>query len=823
MKTRRSKRTPASAIRTPVAAIGDRGCSHDSTIPPWVAYAALLLVLVIAFRGMLAGQLLCFRDFYSIYAPPRLYLAEALRRGVMPFWDPFTGCGRDLLTELRAVLWYPPQLLMLPLFGAYALTVLPFVHLFVAGAAMLLIARRLALPLFAALIAGASLMLAHSVLAPVEFMWDAVLCWIPVNVLCLLLYVQQRRVRWLAAIAIITTMQLTTHEVRAVFFGWALLGVIWLAHVWMACTAAQPRARDIRQLVLSLPLTGIATVFLAMFWFLPMWAGNQLSQFRRDVDFEYFANGSIPWSGLPAYLMPWWNGQPVRGMWWNARMYNEYWPQALFCGTWVWLFAPATLSACFRRGAPRRALLCALWLFVLFAVLFALGKYGPLLHILYDWVPAVRGARWPGVIMQSANIALLLLGARGIATVAEWLSHRSLRPLRLWLAWAAALVLFLLWLRHACASPLFLSSVFGLDHALSYQQLEPLIQLLRAQALIPLLVIVLSAALVAVAWYHATAVVRTFALWGIVIFTAVELLYYARPLITMLDARAYTTVPESITRLRQQPEYPAMRLINGNNIAILNLALYGEHDWRKFAWYRSTAVAANHPMTLRVPCAIPPDPPPIGQPWYDQFSRLFAPLDRHPEVLSFLSVAEAWSVQQFGIPPYDASEPYRNLHISRTTNWLPRITFPDHVNTAGSDAEAIAIMTNAAFVFGRDAVVHIHPEQTNYSAGTRGTTLYFHEDYNYLLATVSVTRAGLAVINSSYHPDWRCYIDGQRVPALRVNYAFRGCIVPEGTHEIRFVYHPRLMYLGAAISALTLLVLIAVGATDEFLRRHSTQ
>lgn len=783
-------------------------------LPEWLFYTALLLLLLIPFHGIFSGKLLCYRDFYSVYAPPRLFLAEALRHGVVPLWDPYTGCGRDLLTELRAVIWYPLQLPLLPFLGARALTFLPMIHLFIAGAAMFASARYFHLPRPAALIAAASAILSHSMLAPIEFMWDAVLCWIPVNILCLLLYFKHRRILWLTAIAIVTTMQLTTHEVRAVVYGWLLLTALWLAHVWTSLTAPQRSARAVLSVLLALPVAGIATALLAMFWFLPMWAGNQISQFRQNVDFEYFANGSIPLSGLPACLIPWWNGQTTRGMWWNMRMYNEYWPQALFCGSWVWLFAPATIPLCLRRGSSHRAIICSLWTFFAFALLLALGKYGPLLRVLYDWFPPVRGARWPGVIMQSANFALLLLASFGLTTVAEWLSQRASRPLRFWMAWSVVVLAFLLWLRHACASPAFLSSTFGLDPRLSYRELEPLIQLLRAYAIVPLLTIILSTVLVGIASRHSTATTRTVALWGIVTLNAIELLYQARPLICMLDARAYTTLPESIVRLHRQSNYPSARIINGNNIAILNLALYGEHDWRKFLWYRSTAVAANHPMTLRVPSAIPPDPPPIGQPWYEHFARLFAPLQHHPDLLNFLSVADTWSVQQYGIPPYNPSDPYRNLVIARSTNWLPRITFPEHVHTASSDEDATAILTNAAFVFGRDAVVHLHPEETNYSGGARGATLFFHEDYNYFRATVTVARTGLAVINSSYHPDWHCYIDGQRVPALRVNYAFRGCIVPPGTHEIRFVYVPRLLYIGAVISGSTLLALLTLSAAD---------
>ncbi|MCX7846591.1 MAG: YfhO family protein [bacterium] len=789
--------------------------------PSWLLVLALALVLLVPFRGLFSRQLLCFRDFYSIYAPPRLYLTHAIRSGTLPFWDPYSGCGRDLLTDVRSVIWYPPQLLLLPLLSHYALTLLPFLHLLIAGSAMLLIVRQLSFPPSTALLAGISLMLAHSMLAPIEFMWDAVLCWTPVNLLLLLHFARRPRLLWLATIAFITAMQLTTHEVRAVTYSWLLLGFVWLALLVNAWASPSHPTSHRLQLACALPLSALLTFLLALFWFLPMWAGNRLSQFRQDVDFNYFANGSIPLSGLLAYLVPWWNGQPARGMWWNLRMYSEYWPQALFCGSWVWLFAPLTLPLCFRRTTPHRTLLIALWSFFLLALLIALGKYGPLLRPLYVLLPMLRGARWPGVAMQAANVALILLAAAGASAALHWLQRRARAPILLAAAWALTLIALLVFVYNRSASPTFLHATFGLDHDLPYPQLRPLVALLRSHVLVSLLFLSLIPAALSFSWLFRSNLVTLGAPWIVVLLTAAELLWHARPLVTMLDARAYSTIPEPVKLLHNHHNYPLTRIINGNNIPILNLALYGEHDWRKFLWYRSTAVAANHPMALRVPTAVPPDPPPLGQPWYDRFCRLFTPLQQNPSLLAFLSVSQLWSVRQYAVPPYDPADPLRNLAISPLTNWLPRITFPHTIIPAPSDCHAIAALTNLSFSLGRDAVIHCSSTTNTVSSAAPGNILSFREEFNTLLATVSVTRTGLAVFNSSYHPDWRCYIDGQPVPALRVNYAFRGCIVPTGTHEIRFVYTPRLMYIGAAISCFTFLTLLALCVAEYFLLSRS--
>jgi hypothetical protein len=74
------------------------------------------------------------------------------------------------------------------------------------------------------------------------------------------------------------------------------------------------------------------------------------------------------------------------------------------------------------------------------------------------------------------------------------------------------------------------------------------------------------------------------------------------------------------------------------------------------------------------------------------------------------------------------------------------------------------------------------------------------------------TRAGAAsilVLSENHYPGWRAYLDGRPVGVLRVNYNQRGVRVPAGEHEVLFVYRPKSVIVGAAVSLLTALGLLA--------------
>jgi len=72
------------------------------------------------------------------------------------------------------------------------------------------------------------------------------------------------------------------------------------------------------------------------------------------------------------------------------------------------------------------------------------------------------------------------------------------------------------------------------------------------------------------------------------------------------------------------------------------------------------------------------------------------------------------------------------------------------------------------------------------------------------------TRAGFLVTSDAYYPGWRASIDGRDAWLYRADYAIRGVMVPAGEHTVRFEYRPRSFYLGAAISLISILLLIAL-------------
>ena len=65
------------------------------------------------------------------------------------------------------------------------------------------------------------------------------------------------------------------------------------------------------------------------------------------------------------------------------------------------------------------------------------------------------------------------------------------------------------------------------------------------------------------------------------------------------------------------------------------------------------------------------------------------------------------------------------------------------------------------------------------------------------------------MLTDSYFPGWHASIDGVEAPILPADVAFRGVLVPPGTHQVTFEYAPASFSIGLALAAGALMGLAA--------------
>jgi cell division septation protein DedD len=86
----------------------------------------------------------------------------------------------------------------------------------------------------------------------------------------------------------------------------------------------------------------------------------------------------------------------------------------------------------------------------------------------------------------------------------------------------------------------------------------------------------------------------------------------------------------------------------------------------------------------------------------------------------------------------------------------------------------------------------------------------------------SSSAPSILVLSENHYPGWRAYVDGRAQETLRVDYNLRGVVLAAGEHRVEFVYRPKSVLVGLAVSLLTLASLLlwsSRAATEALARR----
>jgi len=123
--------------------------------------------------------------------------------------------------------------------------------------------------------------------------------------------------------------------------------------------------------------------------------------------------------------------------------------------------------------------------------------------------------------------------------------------------------------------------------------------------------------------------------------------------------------------------------------------------------------------------------------------------------------------------------------------------------------------------------LEVHPRaylvEEGAAAGAQGPeTVRFESDgEDRIVFAVEGGSGGELILTDSFYPGWRAWVDGEPVSIRRADEAFRGVLVPPGTHTVEFRYEPASFRVGLFLSLLALGALTAAAATLHLLGRAS--
>lgn len=278
-------------------------------IPWWIVVLAVGLTFLF-FAGLWLGEGLIGGDLYTYSLPQKAFLADSLRLGTFPLWNPLVGQGYPVLAESQTGTFYPLHWLYGCLSITTANNVVLIVHYTLAFLAMFWCSRWLGRQMNGATLAAVVYVYGWF---PARSSLDwAILggVYLPLAIGCFEAWWQTMRPRYAVGLSLAIGLQLLGGHFHLAFLTWLLLGGYGLWRWSTSCQAQSSSAARIQPVYCRREFVALVAFVLGVgsagVQLIPTWELKSRSQ-RAEIDGREFdpAYGHLPPVYLSQVALPW--------------------------------------------------------------------------------------------------------------------------------------------------------------------------------------------------------------------------------------------------------------------------------------------------------------------------------------------------------------------------------------------------------------------------------------------------------------------------------------------------------------------------------------
>jgi hypothetical protein len=758
------------------------GYSRDEQRFPLArAFGIYTLAFLTLASPWLSGAVEIPYDAASQFYPQLAFLARSLATGQSPFWTPNIFAGWPQIADPQSLIFSPLHLivaLLVPRPSPWLNDVLVFVLLYAGGAGVILFFRDRGWHVGGALVAALAFAFGGSAASRIQHIGQIEsLVFLPLALWMLARALE--RSSWPAGVGagVFASLIVLGRDQVSLIAIYVLIGfVVW--H-WMSGDGRLAQMSASVKPLLSGALAGalIVTVPVTLTGLLAMHSN------RPEIDYNFAAGGSLH----PADLL-----MLVFADLFGAGDFNrDLWGPPGFA--WHEAFGPTGLAVAQNVGQIYSGALVAvvvlgfgivrglLWareirfftLTMVLALLYALGKYTPVFHLFFDFLPGVTLYRRPAD-------ATFVFGAL-LAMAAGYLVHRWLTdiipPPRRWpcmadISIAVALIVIAagLALHVGELATAALPILWGMGFATVATALLAVTRPLAGRAPLVVATVLAVFSVADLAWNNAPNES-----------TGLKPSQYEalRPdttdeTVALLKAKlAAAAAPDRRDRVELigvAYHWPNIGLIHDFD------HLFGHNPLRLSDFERATAA----PDTVAGPDQRPF--PPLMSSYRSVLENLFG--------VRFVAIGVPVEQIDKSFKPGDLEfiQHTKDAYVYENPRALPRVLLATSWQRA--DFDAMIRGGHWPDIDPRRVVLLEGVPAGAPSGEGSGTARLLRYHNTDIEIEADSTNGGFVVLNDVWHPWWRATVDGAPVDILKANVLFRAVVVPTGRHVVRFTFHP---------------------------------
>ncbi len=817
----------------------DRGTGSlkKSSLSLFFVALAFLICVLIFFYDLLKGRfLLIERDLAPYFIPPRFFWVESIKRGDFPLWNPYQFSGQPFFANPQHAILYPFNWLFFALPFDMAFNMIILLHFFLGGFLTYLFLRDLKSTLSGAFIGGLIFMLSGYLLS-VHSLLTILLSgvWTPLILLFFRRVMLKQNLRDELLTAFFMTVAFLGGGVEIVYgnFFVLLLMVIFLPSThsslfekgnsgeveipisskfltmarmknWLTSTGfyAERMKSFLRVSVLFLILSAIQ-----LLPFLELWMHSIRGQ---GISYQEATIWSFAPKDLLLFFLP-----DAYGYFLDMKKYwlSQCWLKTLYTGGLPFILSmiyfitsPSPLGE--REFGKDRKLFLSM---MIFSILFSLGQYNPIYPFLFRYIPFLNGIRYPVKFLYFFILTLSVTAGLGFDQLKSFSLESKgggLKYLFMTLSLLSGFLLLFTILGHQELLHFLKEKGIDLPH---YNHLSTNLYHSKRFFFYLTLFFLLLRIGYEVRWKTWAQVLLIFFLiadlFGNMGFYGKERTtdYFQKTKILELissdpgEYRIFST-PKTISLdtpiLIPNPSF--LKGLKERHLPSLNLLYFLRDIWgidvirlkQTNDLYRALTETPSISSTSLVELygvGYVISVTPIEDP---RFELIYSLTEGLPGKKEELLQAPTIKLYKSRIPP-QRGWLVKQFKVMDKESILLKIR-----NKEINVKEEVLLEEEPGFSFS------LNSPKISKSNNSMDKIEWISEKNNLLHLWVHASEDSFLVLNETYFPGWKGFMDGREVKIFRADYNFRAIFIPSGSHRVELIYNPMSLKLGAGITFL---------------------
>lgn len=724
---------------------------------------SMLIVTFALTRPLWSGKRLLFMgdlttsDITELNYPAHDLLAASLKKGEIPYWNQYIGCGFPQHAEGQAGLLYPPNLLLFRLLGtALAFNLSVIISLFLSLTFAYLLARHYRLSRPSSFYCAVSFTFSGFVISKLKFTYMInSIPWVPLAVYGLERSFARRNLKYLLLTSLALAMEILAGGPQVFFitmlallpiFCWRLAGLV-KSDYPLGWRALKKTAVWISAGFLVSVLLGLALSAPQLF---SQTAGFPYFNRAEKMDFQSVQAIPMRPRALSLFFSPFQHGNPARGSYTLKK--QLFWEDIAYPGLLTVVLA--LVATVFLLGKDRDV---GMWLaLALFFLLVALGDSTPLAEFLYKYVPGTSMFRFFQRYLVITVLGMSILAAKGMERTLAAFKPRKAQTLSL-----AGFILAILLLDLAFFAFNFISTIDA-----GRMESENRTASFLRENLDP-------------ANYR-----------------------YCTLGENKVWEAAYRQADGWLED--KEPYYEYFSFLSPNSNTIYGIP--GAHQYGAYGLYYFKTFQ-NHTFFGAVPEEGWEADLPDGILGYIAAQSVRYVVTPYSLKDDGFELRDSWKTDIDGI----------SLNIYEYRDALPRARiFTDYEVVEDTDDLTLSQSYDlfAPHTKVRDRVILEEEPAPLFEreAGNPGEATVVYSGDHKVDIDAYAPQGGILVLSDTYYPEWHAYVDGEEREIMKANVAYRAVVLEPGRHRVEFVYKPSSTHYGMAVCAagalFALLVLI---------------